>query len=112
MISTQVTLFSSAYPGSMFKRDDGQYIDKDDNRSLAAALLHNMYEAQLTANDWRDSAIGHEKQFHAMKQQRDTLLALIKRYRKETPIGNQPHMIAHQADEAISAIESSIERAS
>ena len=46
-----------------------------------------------------------------LEQQRDTLLALIKRYRKETPIGNQPHMIAHQADEAISAIESSIKRA-
>lgn len=29
------------------------------------------------------------------------LLALLKRYRSETPLGHQPHMIAHEADEAI-----------
>jgi hypothetical protein len=26
---------------------------------------------------------------------------LLARYRDETPLGNQPHMIAHQADEAL-----------
>lgn len=29
------------------------------------------------------------------------LLALLIRYRRETPLGHQPHMIAHEADEAI-----------
>jgi len=29
------------------------------------------------------------------------LVALLIRYRKETPLGNQPHMIAHLADAAI-----------
>ena len=29
------------------------------------------------------------------------LMALLIRYRKETPLGNQPHMIAHLADAAI-----------
>ena len=37
----------------------------------------------------------------ALKAQRDELLALVKRYRTETPIGHQPHMIAHEADAAI-----------
>jgi hypothetical protein len=31
----------------------------------------------------------------------DELLALVVRYRTETPLGHQPHMIAHQADAAI-----------
>ena len=29
------------------------------------------------------------------------LLALVKRYRAETPLGHQPHMIAHEADAVI-----------
>lgn len=29
------------------------------------------------------------------------LLALLIRYRNETPLGHQPHMIAHEADAAI-----------
>ena len=29
------------------------------------------------------------------------LKALLARYRDETPIGHQPHMIAHQTDEAL-----------
>ena len=31
----------------------------------------------------------------------DELLALLKRYRTETPLGHQPHMLAHEVDEAI-----------
>ena len=33
------------------------------------------------------------------------LRALLKRYRTETPLGHQPHMIAEQADAAIAAAE-------
>jgi hypothetical protein len=29
------------------------------------------------------------------------LRKLLARYRDETPLGHQPHMIAHQADEAL-----------
>ena len=36
--------------------------------------------------------------------ERDELLALVIRYRKETPLGHQPHMIAHLADEAIAKV--------
>jgi hypothetical protein len=31
--------------------------------------------------------------------------ALLTRYRRETPLGHQPHMIAHQADELIDKID-------
>ena len=33
------------------------------------------------------------------------LLTLLRRYRTETPLGHQPHMIAEQADAAIAAAE-------
>lgn len=36
-----------------------------------------------------------------LEAERDELLALVIRYRKETPLGHQPHMIAHLADAAI-----------
>ena len=36
---------------------------------------------------------------------RAALLALLKRYRNETPLGHQPHMIAHVVDEAIARVE-------
>ena len=38
------------------------------------------------------------RRLHEVNQE---LLGLVKRYRKETPLGHQPHMIAHLADDAI-----------
>ena len=32
------------------------------------------------------------------------LVALLTRYRNETPLGHQPHMIAHLVDEALSKV--------
>lgn len=32
------------------------------------------------------------------------LLSLVIRYRNETPLGNQPHMIAHEADKVIAKV--------
>lgn len=42
-----------------------------------------------------------------MKQARQ----IIWRYRHETPLGNQPHMIAHEADEVIERIDQALEEA-
>ena len=36
------------------------------------------------------------------------VLDLISRYRKETPLGHQPHMIAHKADEAIETLRTAL----
>lgn len=33
------------------------------------------------------------------------LRALLRRYRTETPLGHQPHMIAHEVDEALALYE-------
>ena len=41
-------------------------------------------------------AVWNEAGAHANK-----LRTLLARYRDETPLGHQPHMIAHQADEAL-----------
>lgn len=35
---------------------------------------------------------------HQLAEQRAELLTLLKRYRNEVPLGNQPHMIAHVVD--------------
>jgi len=40
-----------------------------------------------------------------LEAQRDELLQLVIRYRNETPLGHQPHMIAHVADEAIARVK-------
>ena len=36
-----------------------------------------------------------------LRTENGELRRLLARYRDETPLGNQPHMIAHQADEAL-----------
>lgn len=33
-----------------------------------------------------------------IERDRDELLAILLRYRNETPLGHQPHMIAHEVD--------------
>ena len=43
-------------------------------------------------------------QLAVAQAERDELLALVIRYRKETPLGHQPHMIAHLADAAIAKV--------
>jgi hypothetical protein len=39
------------------------------------------------------------------------LRGVVFRYRTETPFGNQPHMIAHVADEAIAAADAALKDA-
>lgn len=41
----------------------------------------------------------------ALTAQRDELLALLIRYRNETPLGHQPHMVAHEVDAAIAKVK-------
>ena len=40
-----------------------------------------------------------------LKAQRDALAALLKRYRNETPLGHQPHMIAREVDAVLATLE-------
>lgn len=62
----------------------------------AADLLDKGADALAAAVNSRLAAPGEETVAKA--------LALLIRYRKETPLGHQPHMIAHEADEVIVAL--------
>ena len=64
-MSASPVLFDSAYPGSMHKREYGDYVDRNDNASLAAALLENMQALRIRVND-----------LEAVASERDRLKAL------------------------------------
>jgi hypothetical protein len=67
--------YESAYPGSMFRRADGSYVERTDNASLAAALLENIAALGRRAEDADDA----EKEVKQLREQRDELLAALKR---------------------------------
>jgi hypothetical protein len=39
-----------------------------------------------------------ERELAEARNQRDKAIAFLKVYRNDTPLGNQPHMIAHEVD--------------
>lgn len=47
------TTWDSAYPGSISPREDGQYIDRDDSKSLAYALLRKIEDQDKTIEDFQ-----------------------------------------------------------
>jgi hypothetical protein len=62
---------------------------------LAAVAIRGVADARIA-----------EAQFDAdeltrLRAENAELRRLLARYRDETPLGNQPHMIAHQADGAL-----------
>ena len=59
-----------------------------DRRTLAGTTLPDVWPA--AHEGWNDAGA------HAHK-----LRTLLARYRDETPLGHQPHMIAHEADAAL-----------
>jgi hypothetical protein len=65
-------------------------------RRLEAKAVDDAAEKALWIR--RADKTWHEKLF---LDRISKLEALLARYRDETPIGHQPHMIAHQADEAL-----------
>lgn len=57
-------------------------------------------ELQQLRNDGFDDAVD---EIVRLRTDNAELRRLLARYRDETPLGHQPHMIAHQADEALKA---------
>ena len=51
MSAAPVRAFDSAYPGSMFERNDGYYVKRKDAASLAAALLEQIHERDRDIED-------------------------------------------------------------
>ena len=78
----------------------------------SACVLEKGHEGDHEYGDYQQAlAIAAAKELHSLREQlavaqaeRDELLALVIRYRKETPLGHQPHMIAHLADAAIAKV--------
>lgn len=69
-----VRAFDSAFPGSMFDKPHGEYIERGDASSLAAALLELVSKHKRDAEDFED-ALKQEK------AERDALRAEVERLR-------------------------------
>lgn len=70
--------------------DCGRTVDEcaSDRRTQLGTVLPTRW---IHADDAWNAAGAHAER----------LRRLLERYRDETPIGHQPHMVAHQADEAL-----------
>lgn len=60
MSAAPVRAFDSAYPGSMFERNDGYYVERKDVASLAAAMLEQIHARDRDIEDWQATAIRME----------------------------------------------------
>lgn len=54
-----------------------------------------------TADKLNGYAAGRLDQWEHDRAEIERLRALLARYREETPLGHQPHMIAHEVDKAL-----------
>lgn len=57
MSAPTVKAFDSAYPGSMCERENGDYVERKDAASLAAALLEQIHSRDREIEDWQATAI-------------------------------------------------------
>lgn len=78
---------------------------------MNAASFHRQKADQLRELpelDAKAAEIAEQVAFDAGAASRDAeiaeLVALLTRYRNETPLGHQPHMIAHLVDEALAKV--------
>lgn len=78
MSAPVVKAFSSAYPGSMFERKDGGYVERDDAQSLAAALLALVASGDRAAEAAKDELMAVRGQLERAMEQRDELLAALR----------------------------------
>lgn len=51
----KIEAYESAYPGSMFEREDGGFVRRDDAESLAGSLLALIKSGDHAAEDLRDA---------------------------------------------------------
>jgi len=73
---------------------------------LAAELLAELVGTALraAADVQVAEARTDAKQLDQLRTENAELRRLLTRYRDETPTGHQPHMIAHQADDALGRV--------
>ena len=58
---TVIKAFDSAYPGSMFERKDGGYVERDDHNSLAAALIYQIDSRNRDIEDLRTTLENYDR---------------------------------------------------
>jgi len=88
---------------------DHSYARTERRMSNCADLLEQRLRvAEERADDAQLSCIAAEEERELLRKRAEAAelalanaLRLLKRYRTETPLGHQPHMIAHEADAAI-----------
>ena len=74
--------------------------------SLAQRKTQNSLALPTGGSHEANSSSGEvEYQRQELERENARMRALLTRYRNETPLGNQPHMIAHQVDAALANAE-------
>ena len=74
-----VRAFDSAYPGSMFDKPHGEYVERGDASSLAAALLELVAKHKRDAEDFEDALKQEKAERNALRAE----VALIKSHQDE-----------------------------
>jgi len=74
-----VRAFDSAYPGSMFDKPHGEYVERGDASSLAAALLELVAKHKRDAEDFEDALKQEKAERDALRAE----VALIKSHQDE-----------------------------
>lgn len=77
--------WQSAYPGSMFEKEDGNYVDRDDNESLARTLVGNVAQLERELESWQDSDIRLRAERDKLKMLNKDLWAVIIRVANLNP---------------------------
>ena len=68
-----VRSFESAYPGSMFERRDGYYVERNDHKSMAAALVELIASRDRELDDLRDAVKSYQRLLDAAPHLMDAL---------------------------------------
>jgi uncharacterized small protein (DUF1192 family) len=97
---SKVTAYSSAYPGSMFEREDGDYLKRDDAYSLAGALVTMVAALQNDLGDMTTEACRLEAELASMRASRDALAVALKLAHKHP---GDPAMWLDEAGAALAA---------
>lgn len=72
--------------------------------NLAAWIDRRKSDVGPYADHIIHSVRAYEDRITALEDENKRLLGLLLRYRNETPLGHQPHMIAQEVDEALKEI--------
>ena len=70
----EIRAFDSAYPGSMSQRNDGYYVERDDHKSMAAALVELIGSRDRELDDLRDAITQLESENYELRAKLDAAI--------------------------------------